>query len=68
MATRTWHPTNVYFAWLFRFSKQLSRQWLYEWLSVEFERIGKDSYVLTVGAGGEVNKMLGGYADRNRFS
>ena len=47
-----------YVAWLFRLSKRLSRQGLYEWLEAEFQCIRPGSCVLTVGAGGEINELL----------
>ena len=58
---------NIYLTWLFRLSKRLSRQGLYEWLSNEFNIIEKNSNVLSIGAGGEINKLLNRYALKNDF-
>ena len=55
-STRVLHDKLV--SWLFRLSKKLSRQGLYEWLEAEFRCIPPGSFVLTVGAGGEINELL----------
>lgn len=44
--------------WLNRLSKRRSRQGLYEFLTTEFRAIPDGARVLTVGSGGEVNRML----------
>lgn len=40
---------------------------MYEFLHVEFDRIDQAEQVLTVGAGGEVNELLGQYASKKGF-
>lgn len=50
-----------------RLSKLISRKGLYEFLGREFARINRGASVLTIGAGGEVNELLGDYARRQGF-
>jgi|ERR1043166_208986 SAM-dependent methyltransferase len=51
-----------------RLSKVLSRKGLYEFLAGEFSRIKAGESVLTVGAGGEVEKLLDQYAAQQEFA
>jgi SAM-dependent methyltransferase len=51
-----------------RLSKLISRKGLYEFLGREFARIGPGRSVLTIGAGGEVNELLGEHARRQGFN
>lgn len=53
--------------WLTRLSKKRSRQGLYEFLNLEFSKIEKSKNILTIGSGGEVNKLLSKYAQSNDF-
>ena len=50
-----------------RQSKRLTRKGLYEFLEREYARIGPDQEVLTVGAGGSINKLLGRHARERPF-
>lgn len=58
---------NRYEDWLLRISKGLSRKGLYQFLSREYGAIPHGADVLSVGAGGEVNQLLKGFAEKNRF-
>ncbi|HMP14581.1 MAG TPA: class I SAM-dependent methyltransferase [Saprospiraceae bacterium] len=49
-------------------NKKLSRKNLYEFLDEEFSQIEKDSQVLSIGAGGGVNKLLNHFAQKQNFS
>jgi SAM-dependent methyltransferase len=49
-------------------SKRLSRRGLYEFLADEYAALPANGEVLSVGAGGEVNKLLGDFAKRIGFS
>jgi SAM-dependent methyltransferase len=40
---------------------------LYEFLNLEFSKIEKSKNILTIGSGGEVNKLLSKYAQSNDF-
>lgn len=51
----------------FRLSKSMSRKGLYPFLSAQFEGIQKDRKVLSVGAGGEVNRLLQRVAKQQGF-
>jgi len=51
-----------------RLSKLISRKGLYEFLGREFARIKPGESVLTIGAGGEVGRLLGDCARRQGFS
>lgn len=53
--------------WLIELSKNRSRQGLYEFLNKVFSKIKPNENVLTVGAGGEVNKLLDEYSEKNNF-
>jgi SAM-dependent methyltransferase len=53
---------------LFKMSKALSRKGLYEFLSREYAAISPGSAVLSVGAGGEVNRLLKDFSQKNGFS
>lgn len=53
---------------LLRLSKIRSRQGLYEFLNAQFQQIKSESNVLTIGSGGEVNKLLESYAKSKSFS
>ena len=59
---------DEYISYLWRLSKARSRAGLYEFLEGECSRIAKDMKVLTVGAGGDVNKILYKHASTNNFS
>ena len=48
-------------------SKLLSRKGIYPFLNKEFEKIESGGKVLTIGAGGEVNKLLKEYSIQNSF-
>ncbi len=50
-----------------RLSKRLSRQGLYEFLECEYASIEAGQDVLTVGAGGRINALLGRYARDRGF-
>jgi SAM-dependent methyltransferase len=50
-----------------RLSKRLSRKGIYEFLRNESAAIARDSTVLSVGAGGEINSTLLEYGQRNSF-
>lgn len=50
-----------------RISKKLSRRGLYEFLDVEYSTIAAGSRVLAIGAGGEVNSLLGQHAKNIGF-
>lgn len=50
-----------------RLSKKRSRQGLYEFLMAEYKTIKSDSKVLTVGSGGEVNRILLEISEHNSF-
>lgn len=54
--------------WLIDLSKIRSRQGLYEFLNPQFSKIVSGEKVLTIGAGGEVNKLLNEYAQKNQFT
>ncbi|MFC2188725.1 class I SAM-dependent methyltransferase [Fulvivirgaceae bacterium LMO-SS25] len=54
--------------WLQKLSKKRSRQGLYGFLDRQFQRIGKGSNVLTIGSGGEINKLLKQWSDTNDFT
>jgi SAM-dependent methyltransferase len=58
---------NRYMSWLQRLSKKRSRQGLYKFLAEQFSRVPGNSTVLTVGSGGEVNKLLDRYAKATGF-
>lgn len=62
-----WNPNYVQRR-LERVSKGISRQGLYEFLDREFAAIEAGAEVLTVGAGGPVNKRLRKHAARKGFS
>jgi len=51
-----------------RLSKLISRKGLYEFLRREFSAIKPNEQVLTIGAAGEVNDLLAGYAQEQNFS
>lgn len=51
-----------------KLSKKRSRQGLYEFLNIEFALIPPQSKVLTVGSGGEINKLLYQYSSNIGFS
>ncbi len=51
-----------------RWSKQLSRKGLYEFLGREFSNIETNQQVLSVGAGGEVGELLQQHSRRQKFS
>lgn len=53
--------------WIIDLSKIRSRQGLYEFLNPQFSKIKSGEKVLTVGAGGEVNKLLYEYAEKADF-
>ncbi|WP_339742478.1 class I SAM-dependent methyltransferase [uncultured Rubinisphaera sp.] len=53
---------------LARMTKKLSRKGLYEFLSKEFAKISRDSSVLTIGSGGEVNELLNTFANKEGFT
>lgn len=53
--------------WLHRLSKIRSRQGLYEFLKIQFGSIQSDQKVLTIGSGGEINKLLYQYAESTGF-
>lgn len=53
--------------WIIELSKNRSRQGLYEFLDKVFSEIQPNRRVLTVGAGGEVNKLLDEYSKKNNF-
>ncbi len=53
---------------LIYFSKRLSRAGLYEFLAAEYAQIPAGARVLTIGAGGPVNKLLNEHADRQNFT
>jgi SAM-dependent methyltransferase len=50
-----------------KISKQLSRKGLYEFLDAEYSGIAPGSKVLAIGAGGDVNELLGRHARRIGF-
>ena len=50
-----------------RMSKSLSRRGLYEFLAREYSRIDARAQVLTIGAGGEVNRLLARYSQQIGF-
>ncbi|MDN3667879.1 class I SAM-dependent methyltransferase [Echinicola jeungdonensis] len=52
---------------LLRLSKIRSRQGLYEFLNEHFQNIKRGSNVLTIGSGGEINKLLLKWSIKNRF-
>ena len=52
---------------LFRLSKKLSRKRLYEFLAAEYVHIQPGARVLSIGAGGEINRQLYQYAERQGF-
>lgn len=52
---------------LTRLSKGRSRQGLYEFLGLEFSRFNAGDKVLTIGSGGEINRLLYQYAEKNSF-
>lgn len=54
--------------WLGRISKARSRQGLYEFLEKQFDLIGQDSEVLTVGAGGKISALLFDFSKKNGFN
>ncbi len=53
---------------LIYFSKRLSRAGLYEFLAAEYAKIPSGARVLTVGAGGPVNKLLDKRASQQNFT
>ena len=55
----------IAFIWL---SKILSRKGIYPFLNREFEKIESNKKVLTIGAGGEVNKLLKKHSIENSFN
>lgn len=54
--------------WIIDLSKVRSRQGLYEFLNPQFAKIKSGENVLTIGAGGDVNKVLDEYAEKQRFN
>jgi len=56
-----------YRSFLIRLSKRRSRQGLYEFLDNQYSKIRDGADVLTVGAGGDINKPLMLHAAENRF-
>ena len=50
-----------------RMSKLLSRKGIYPFLHKEFQNIGLGKKVLTIGSGGEINKVLKEYSTKNNF-
>lgn len=48
-------------------SKERSRQGLYEFLDAEFSQIKSGENVLTIGSGGEINRLLYKHAEMNSF-
>lgn len=54
--------------WIFKLSKIRSRQNLYEFLHNEYKKIDRGQDVLTVGAGGEINKQLYKDSEKNNFN
>jgi SAM-dependent methyltransferase len=54
--------------WLMKLSKKRSRQGLYEFLIKQYSVIPKGSKVLSIGSGGEVNRLLNQYASSNDFN
>lgn len=53
--------------WIHELSKTRSRQGLYEFLEPQFSKIKPYENVLTIGAGGEINSLLGEYAAKQNF-
>jgi SAM-dependent methyltransferase len=53
--------------WITRLSKNRSRAGLYEFLNEQYNAIPKDSKVLTIGSGGEVNRILNEASVKNMF-
>jgi SAM-dependent methyltransferase len=47
-----------YHAWLLGLTKKRSRQGLYDFLAAQYATIPHDAKVLTIGAGGEINRLL----------
>lgn len=58
---------DLFIAYLLRLSKARSRAGLYEFLDMECSRIAKGMKVLTVGSGGDVNKVLYKYSEVKCF-
>lgn len=54
--------------WITRLSKNRSRAGLYEFLYEQYNEIPKDSKVLTIGSGGEVNRILNEASLKNKFN
>lgn len=50
-----------------KLSKKRSRQGLYEFLESQFSQIQSGKNVLTIGSGGEINKLLRKYGKKNEF-
>ena len=55
-------------SWLEKKSKTLSRKGLYEFLAKEFTKIPRGANVLTIGSGGEVNKLLDRFVREQGFN
>lgn len=60
-------PTRKIYAIFSRLSKVLSRKGLYSFLRREYSQISKSDRVLTIGAGGKINRLLDKYAEKNGF-
>ena len=58
---------DKYVGWLWRLSKKRSRHGLYEFLASQFSQITRNSIVLTIGSGGEINDLLDRYAQLASF-
>lgn len=52
---------------LTKLSKERSRQGLYEFLDAEFSQFKSGENVLTIGSGGEINRLLYKHAEMNSF-
>jgi SAM-dependent methyltransferase len=56
-----------FLAWLIRMSKSRSRHGLYEFLTGNYRMITDSARVLSVGAGGEINRLLSVHSRRRGF-
>lgn len=54
--------------WITKLSKNRSRAGLYEFLNEQYNAIPKESKVLTIGSGGEVNRILFEASVKNKFN
>lgn len=53
--------------WIYKLSKNRSRQGLYEFLEPQFSKIKAGENVLTIGSGGNINELLEEYGKKNGF-